>query len=206
MARFFRQQAVAYRKALRNSTATTIEERAVLFAVATKDVDTKKLTHQLELAMIAGWLFGLRTYKFGNTTVPKNAVTKPLARDLTQAVMLGIAQTTQTDVFTALATPPVDQSIGALFVGYETTRAKLIAVTEANRSYQTGIHSAVLARFPNAITTIEKYWLPVDDACSICVANSAENYIAFDMAFSSGDQYPPAHPNCCCSALYRLIP
>lgn len=43
-----------------------------------------------------------------------------------------------------------------------------------------------------------KEWVTFDP-CSICEGNEAEGIVPIDYVFSSGDERPPAHPNCRCA-------
>ena len=44
-----------------------------------------------------------------------------------------------------------------------------------------------------------------DDACDECVANAEQGAIGLEDEFLSGDDAPPAHPNCRCDVLPVLI-
>lgn len=50
-----------------------------------------------------------------------------------------------------------------------------------------------------------KEWLPDAEACPICEANAEQGVIPIDEDFDSGDDSPPAHPNCECSMLAALV-
>ena len=50
-----------------------------------------------------------------------------------------------------------------------------------------------------------KEWILGDDACEDCVANSEVGSIGLADLFPSGDDGPPAHPNCRCDLLPTLI-
>lgn len=71
-------------------------------------------------------------------------------------------------------------------------RAELIARTETVRAYQTGI--TVFGQESNATG---KIWEISSDPCEICADNDIGE-IPFDDTFPSGDDEPPAHPNCRC--------
>lgn len=47
----------------------------------------------------------------------------------------------------------------------------------------------------------EKRWITMDDdkVCEDCLSNSQDGWISVDDTFSTGDDAPPAHPNCRCS-------
>lgn len=44
----------------------------------------------------------------------------------------------------------------------------------------------------------------VEDPCEVCQGNADDDIIPLDEEFSSGDQAPPAHPNCKC-AVYAAV-
>lgn len=46
---------------------------------------------------------------------------------------------------------------------------------------------------------IKKEWLLGENPCDICIANNDQGAIDLDEAFQSGDDAPPAHPNCECA-------
>lgn len=46
---------------------------------------------------------------------------------------------------------------------------------------------------------IKKEWLLGEHPCEICIANNEQGAIDLDDAFQSGDDAPPAHPNCECA-------
>lgn len=98
----------------------------------------------------------------------------------------------------------IAQQIRSQFVDYSARRAKTVAVTEAARAFQAGNYGAVLDATGTGLE-FEKSWLAEGNACPICAANADDDWIAFGSAFNSGDDYPPAHPNCRCANLYRRL-
>lgn len=73
------------------------------------------------------------------------------------------------------------------------SRATMIARTETNRAMST----ATLNTYKqNGVQG--KEWL-VSDPCDICQGNEDAGTIAVGDSFPSGDNNPPAHPNCLCS-------
>jgi hypothetical protein len=72
------------------------------------------------------------------------------------------------------------------------TRAGTIARTEMVNAYSTGLTS-----FAHESGATGKEWQDVG-ATDECADNSAEGIIALDDSFDSGDDQPPAHPNCRC--------
>jgi hypothetical protein len=49
-----------------------------------------------------------------------------------------------------------------------------------------------------------KEWI-THDPCPICEENGAEGVVPIDHIFSSGDERPPAHPNCRCALAPVMI-
>lgn len=78
-------------------------------------------------------------------------------------------------------------------------RAELIARTEITRANSYGSLEGYKAARDGAGITVRKQWLPDDGACPICLDNAADGIIELDEQFSSGDDAPPAHPNCECA-------
>jgi len=85
------------------------------------------------------------------------------------------------------------------FADFSTTRAEMIASTEASDAYNAG-------RFETAksLDLDEKSWeTESGDPCEDCLGNEAESWIDIDAAFSSGDDAPTAHPRCECVVNFR---
>lgn len=81
--------------------------------------------------------------------------------------------------------------------GLSEERASLIAMTEIASANSLG----ALAGYEEAANDgvkIKKSWLILGDACEDCQANADDGVIDLDQPFSSGDDAPPAHPNCRC--------
>ena len=77
-------------------------------------------------------------------------------------------------------------------------RAAMIARTEIARANGQGsLMGYKIAR--NGGVKLKKEWLPDAEACPICEENGDDGAIDLDDDFSSGDDAPPAHPNCECS-------
>ena len=73
-------------------------------------------------------------------------------------------------------------------------RAAMIAATETARAM-----SAAMLDKLGAVGVEYKQWIPSADACEICLANVDQGAIPVDDEFDSGDDAPPAHPNCRCA-------
>ena len=95
-----------------------------------------------------------------------------------------------------------DQIVEAIqdtFADFSDVRAGMIAQTEVNDAYNRGrVQQAQDLGFD------EKAWDPDGEACEeTCQPNVDQGYIGMDEDFESGDDAPPAHPNCDCSISFR---
>ena len=79
---------------------------------------------------------------------------------------------------------------------FSDARAETISRTEVARSH---IEGQMIAYREAGVE--KKQWILGDEACDECQANADEGVIAFDDAFPSGDDAPPAHPNCLCDLI-----
>ena len=84
------------------------------------------------------------------------------------------------------------------FDDFSTTRAELIAQTEANDAYSDARHEIA-----SQLGLDEKRWDPDGEACPECQANADAGWLDIDDEFPSGDDAPTAHPNCDCGCDYR---
>jgi hypothetical protein len=84
------------------------------------------------------------------------------------------------------------------FEDFTTTRAELIARTEANDAY-----SGARQQIAVEAGLDEKRWDPDGDACPECQANADQGWIDIEDSFDSGDDAPTAHPGCDCGCDYR---
>lgn len=75
-------------------------------------------------------------------------------------------------------------------------RAATIAATEMNDA----ISHATLEKLSDLGIEYKK-WMAVADPCDICQENEDDGAIPVDDNFSSGDDAPPAHPNCRCAVV-----
>ncbi len=81
---------------------------------------------------------------------------------------------------------------------FSNDRALMISRTESATAANQG--GLIAARGAGMAT---KTWLPVSDACEeICLPNADDGAIDIGEDFDSGDDAPPAHPNCRCSLSY----
>jgi HK97 family phage portal protein len=77
-------------------------------------------------------------------------------------------------------------------------RARLIARTETQRAYNQGNISG----YEQSGVVEGKEWTGGVNCCDVCTENTLQGTIDLRATFASGDNYPPAHPNCRC----RLVP
>ena len=79
---------------------------------------------------------------------------------------------------------------------FDPARAEMIARTELAMAHQAG----TLAAWRRSGVVTGKRWLMSDlhDQDDICDINAAAGVIPLDASFPSGDDSPPAHPNCEC--------
>jgi len=79
---------------------------------------------------------------------------------------------------------------------FDPARADVIARTELAMAHQAG----TLAAWRRSGVVQGKRWLISDlhDQDDICDINAAAGVIPLDASFPSGDDSPPAHPNCAC--------
>lgn len=84
--------------------------------------------------------------------------------------------------------------------GFSRDRAEMIAQTEVNGAYNFGRHALAAKAGMN-----EKRWVTESGApCVNCIGNESEGWIPIGQAFSTGDQFPTAHPRCYCSTDFRI--
>jgi hypothetical protein len=82
--------------------------------------------------------------------------------------------------------------------GFSDYRADMIARTELNATYNSAMLSSA-----KEVSGAMKEWSPDGEACpEICMPNVEQGRIPVDDDFDSGDDAPPAHPNCDCSLNY----
>lgn len=81
-------------------------------------------------------------------------------------------------------------------------RASLIAETEIAGAESQGALEGLRELAATTDLTIQKTWVVTDEACDDCQDNEDEGPIDLDDDFPSGDDAPPAHPNCRCALGY----
>jgi len=118
-----------------------------------------------------------------------------------QAV-IGIDQTTIDKIADAVATG-IEEELGvqgtadlisALLDTMSEDRAFMIARTEMNAAFS----QAALDKL-EGLGILWKQWILGPNPCEICEENADASPIPFGQMFPSGDEAPPAHPNCACA-------
>ena len=89
--------------------------------------------------------------------------------------------------------PGLTADIRKTFTDMKTSRAPVIARTETADA----LEQSFMDRSKDMGVT-GKRWVTFNP-CEICEANEAEGDVPIDHTFSSGDERPPAHPNCRCA-------
>ncbi len=87
----------------------------------------------------------------------------------------------------------------------ETSRAETVGLDEVSTAYHDG-GADYVDDWRGGNGPVEKHWVAEDDACPECEENAAEDFIDSEAPHSSGDDEPPAHPNCRCEEEYRPTP
>ncbi len=114
-----------------------------------------------------------------------------------------IEQTTmdriKADVTAALAEGAYTEDLAGKLMesyGFSDARAEMIARTELAAADSAGN----MATYRDSGVVPKKAWLTADGdrGCVVCSGNEAQGEIGIDDEFSSGDDAPPAHPNCLC--------
>lgn len=81
--------------------------------------------------------------------------------------------------------------------GFSDDRAKLIAVTEAQRANGAGSVEGLRQAAKNGLA-VKKEWICDPDPCPVCEENQDAGAIDVNELFPSGDDGEPQHPNCMC--------
>ena len=90
----------------------------------------------------------------------------------------------------------VVQAVKDSFAQASAYRAKMIAQTELNDAWNQS-----LVHFGKEAGATKKSWITDLMPCIVCIANLEDGEIDMDEDFESGDDAPPAHPNCLCSLM-----
>jgi len=121
-----------------------------------------------------------------------------LEDDLDETTQDRIANVTKSAFAQGMTIAGVLGVVGAAFADMEDSRAATIAVGEVSDAFHAGGLDVA-----EEAGDIEKRWEAQPDACEICEDNEMQGWIDSDEEFDSGDDAPPAHPNCRCSIAFR---
>jgi hypothetical protein len=160
------------------------------------------LTRQLRRAGIAE-LASIRSDN-ADWPVTVNEYASEYAAARSAELITGLADSTR-DMIRADVTDAIDSNASAAQLAgtisdayaFSGARAATIARTELVRAYHAG--NVKVGELAGAVG---KYWVlgseHGDSGDDECDDNVDDDVIAFDEVFSSGDEFPPAHPNCAC--------
>lgn len=84
-------------------------------------------------------------------------------------------------------------------------RAALIAETEVAAAESNGALEGLKELNSSTSMTVLKTWDTAGDPCDDCQDNEDQGAIPLDDEFNSGDDAPPAHPNCRCALGYDVV-
>ncbi len=148
--------------------------------------------------------------RFAQTRAAELVGKKLVDGQLVQSPTAGITETTR-ELLRGTITKGLADNIGSRAIldeiranyAFSDVRAKMIAHTEINRANSQGSLEAAREAEDVGIK-VQKLWLLGQDPCDECLENADEGAIALDEDFSSGDDAPPAHPNCYCSLSYEV--
>ncbi len=124
-----------------------------------------------------------------------------LVTGLDATTQQAIADAVATGIEDRLGVPGTARLIRDTVDGMSTSRAEMIAATEMNDA----MSYAFLRKLQ--INAVEyKQWILGPDPCEICEENADASPIPVDEDFPSGDDAPPAHPNCVCAVAGARTP
>jgi hypothetical protein len=117
-----------------------------------------------------------------------------LVTGLDATTQQAIADAVSTGIEDRLGVPGTARLIQDVIDGMTRARADMIAATEMNDA----MSWAMLRKLQvNAVDY--KEWILGPAPCEICIENADASPIPVDENFPSGDDAPPAHPNCVCA-------
>jgi phosphohistidine phosphatase SixA len=114
-----------------------------------------------------------------------DTISRSYAGDLTHAAVLGL--------------------VAAQFKEWAGDRSDTVALNEVSEAYHGGAADFV-NDWRGGNGPVLKTWETEDDPCDDCQANADMEAIDSEAPFDSGDDEPPAHPNCRCSISYEPDP
>lgn len=123
--------------------------------------------------------------------VAASVISADVARKAVKAALDGVDKVTGQRITEAIEegeSPAV--AVQGLFREMAGSRLDSIASYAVNAGYNAGIRAAAEGE--------SIAWDTDGDACERCLENAAVGFISTDEQFPSGDDAPPAHPNCDC--------
>ncbi len=140
-----------------------------------------------------------------------NARAAAYAKQRAADLVTQIEDTTRTEMRDLIAGAIEDnlsiEQIGDLIqqaYSFSEERAQLIADTEIKFANGAGaLEGMQMANHEGH--HVMKAWWPDPNACPICQGNADQGQIELDDEFESGDDAPPAHPNCECVLISVLV-
>jgi hypothetical protein len=124
-----------------------------------------------------------------------------LITGLDQTSLDSIADAVSTGITDRLGVPGTAGLIKAATDGMSTYRAEMIASTEMNDAMSQAFLKKLVR---NAVEY--KQWILGANPCEDCIENAEASPIPVDEDFPSGDDAPPAHPNCVCAVAGARAP
>lgn len=113
---------------------------------------------------------------------------------LDETTVQSVADAVSTGITQRLGVPGTAKLIQDVVDGMSSWRSEMIAATQMNDA----MSQAYLAKLKrNAVEY--KQWILGPDPCADCQENAEASPIPVDEDFPSGDDAPPAHPNCVCA-------
>lgn len=182
---------------LRSGTAEDLRDAVEQVMGETMDEASDSLMADVGMGNAVGIAFNL-----------KNPLAVQWLQNYGAALVTGLEETTKGQMATLLARATEQgwaynrtaRTIRETFDGFSTRRATTVAVTESRKAYEHARLQTALG-LQEAGLEMEKSWLAAGDACETCLDNAEDEWIPVDDSFSSGDDAPPAHPDCRCDLL-----
>ena len=189
-------------------TAASILPDTLTPFTLTVSTEDASLYRDIITAAIEKAAAGLEAELNSGSSLPDTVMTRYLQQHSLGKLTGGLAETTKQRLRNAIAgtvkgggtSAEIMDAITATVEDFSAKRAEMIAQTEVNNAYSFGRDG--MAR---AAGLDEKNWVTEsDNPCVVCIANEAEGWIPVNQDFSSGDEYPTAHPLCACGCDYRV--
>ncbi len=159
------------------------------------------LDSQTREAFDAGW--GIAAAQLDIGDVPPDRQFNDLVTEDIDATTRGAVIDAARAAFAGTAsTEALTSAVDEIFADAVDNRADMIATTEIASAFNAGA-SALATEAKDQGIQVEKLWSAEPDACEECQANADQEWIDDDDTFDSGDDAPPAHPNCVCSLELR---